>query len=58
MIIDDQITDGKLQHKTNRKAAKISAWSLSKIDKNEYLTDEEIFPSYQKIIDQAKFKLV
>ena len=55
MIIDDQITDGKLQHKTNRKAAKISAWSLSKIDKNEYLTDEEILPSYQKIIDQANF---
>ena len=47
-MIDDQIKDGKRQHKTNRKAAKISAWSLSKIDKNECLTDEEILPFYQK----------
>ena len=42
MIIDDQIRDEKLQHDINREAAKISALSLGKIDKYEYLTGEEI----------------
>ena len=56
MIIDDQITDWKLQDNINRKAAKISALSLGKIDKYEYLTGEEILPSnQQQIIEQAKF---
>ena len=37
-------------------AAKISALSSSEIDKYEYLTGEEIFPSDQsRIIEQAKF---
>ena len=35
---------------------KISALSSGKIDKYEYLTDEEILPSKkQQIIEQAKF---
>ena len=45
MKIDDKIKDEKLQFDINREAAKISALSLSKIDKNEYLTGEEILPS-------------
>ena len=56
MTIDDQIMDEKLQYDINREAAKISALSSGKINKNEYLTDEEILPSNQKqIIEQAKF---
>ena len=42
MTIEDQIRDKKLQYDINRKAAKTSALSLSKIDKYEYLTGEEI----------------
>ena len=56
MKIDDKIKDEKLQFDINREAAKISALSLSKIDKNEYLTGEENLPSDQnRIIEQAKF---
>ena len=45
MINDDQIRDEKLQYDINREEAKISALSSGKIDKCEYLTDEEILPS-------------
>ena len=45
MTIDDQFKDEKLQYDINRKAAKISVLSSSKIDKYEYLTGEEILPS-------------
>ena len=38
MTIEDQIRDEKLQHDINREAAKLSALSLGKIDKYEYLT--------------------
>ena len=56
MIIDDKIRDEKLQYDINRGAAKISTLSSGKIDKYEYLTDEEILPSNQRqIIEQAKF---
>ena len=56
MTIEDQIRHEKLQNDINREAAKISALSLGKIDKYEYLTDEEILPSnQQQIIQQAKF---
>ena len=56
MTIEDQIKDEKQQYDINRKAAKISALSSGKIDKYEYLTDEEILPSNQRqIIEQAKF---
>ena len=56
MTIEDQIKDEKLQYDIYREAAKISASSSGKIDKYEYLTGEEILPSYQQqIIQQAKF---
>ena len=56
MTIEDQIKDEKLQYHINREAAKISALSSGKLDKYEYLTDEEILPSnQQQIIEQAKF---
>ena len=56
MTIDDQINDERIQYDVNREAAKMSALSSGKINKYEYLTDEEILPSNQKqIIEQAKF---
>ena len=56
MTIEDKIKDEKLQYDINREAAKISALSSGKIDKYEYLPDEEILPSnQQQIIEQAKF---
>ena len=56
MRINDRIRDEKLQSDINRKAAEISAVSLGKIDKYEYLTGNEILPSnQQQIIEQAKF---
>ena len=45
MITDDQMEDEKLQYDINREAVKISALSSGKIDKYEYLNDEEILPS-------------
>ena len=56
MTINDQIRDEKLQYDINREAAKISASLLGKIRKYEYLTGEDILPSYQQqIIGHAKF---
>ena len=56
MKIDDKIRDEKLQYNINREAAKISALSSGKIDKYEYVTDEEkIPPEQRRVIDQAKF---
>ena len=56
MTTDDQIRDEKLQYDINREAAKISCWWSGKVDKYEYLSDEEILQSNQKqIIEQAKF---
>ena len=45
MTIKDKIRDEKLQCGINKEAAKISALSPGNIDKNEYLTVEEILPS-------------
>ena len=42
MTIDDQIKDEKLQYVINREAANISALSLAKINRYEYLTVEEL----------------
>ena len=39
-----------MQYNINREATKISALSLDKIDKYEYLTGEEILPSNQRQI--------
>ena len=56
IAVDGKIRDEKLQYNVDREAAKISALSSSKIDKYEYLTDEEILPSDERrIIEQAKF---
>ena len=56
MTIEDQIRDKKLHYNINREAAKISALSSGKTEKYEYLTGEEILPSYQhQITEQAKF---
>ena len=56
MTINDQIKDEKLHYDINREAAKISALSLGKIHKYEYLTGKDILPSNkQQIIEQAKF---
>ena len=56
MTSNDQIRDEKLQYDINREAAKISALSLGKIHKYEYLTGEDILSSnQQQIIEQAKF---
>ena len=56
MTIQDQIKDEKLQYYINSEAAKISALSSGKIDKNEYLTGEEILSSnQQQMKEQAKF---
>ena len=55
MTIDDKIRDGKLQYDINREAAKTSALSSGKIDKNEVLTGEEILPSDQRRVkEQAR----
>ena len=55
MTINDQIKEEKLQYDVNREAAKISALSSGKIHKYEYLTGEDILPSNQQIIEQARF---
>ena len=56
MTIADQIKEEKLQYDINREAAKLSALSSGKIDKFEYLTDEEILPAgKQQMINEAKF---
>ena len=55
MTVDDKMKDEKLQYDINREAAKI-ALSSGKINKQEYITGEEILASYQRrVIDQAKF---
>ena len=56
MTINDQIRDEKLQYDINREAPEISALSLGKIHKYEYLTAEDILPSnQQQIIEQTRF---
>ena len=56
MTINDKIRDEKQQYDINREAAKISALSSGKIEKYEYLTDEELLSSNQRQTrDQAKF---
>ena len=55
IAIDDKIRDGKIKYDVNREAAKLSALSLGKIDKYEYLIREEILTSDQsRIKEQAK----
>ena len=57
MTINDKIIDEKFQKDIDRKAAKISALSLDKIDKYESLTGEEILPFDQsRLIQETKTK--
>ena len=45
-----------MQYQVDREGAEISALLSGKIDKDEYLTGEEILPFNQReIIEQAKF---
>ena len=58
MTIEDKVRDENLQLQCviNREAGNIVALSSGKIDKDEYLTGEEILPSNQsKMIEQAQF---
>ena len=56
MTINDQIKDENLHYNINREVAKISALSLGKLHKYEYLTGEDILPSnQQQITEQTKF---
>ena len=56
MTINDKIRDEKLQYDINKEAAKLSALSSGKIDKYEYLIDEEVLLSDQsRIIVRVKF---
>ena len=56
ITIDDKIIDENSRYDINREATKISALSSRKIDKHEYLTDEEILPPDQRrVINQAQF---
>ena len=56
MKIDDKVGDEKVQYNINREGAKISALLSGEIDKQEFLTGEEILSSDQnRIIEQAKF---
>ena len=50
------IKDENLRYNINREAAKISALSSGKIDKNEYLISAKILPTNQSImIEETKF---
>ena len=54
MKIDGKIKNENLQYDINKEAAKISL-SSGKIDKCEYLTDEEVLPPDQvRVKEQAK----
>ena len=56
MTTEDKIRDEKLQYDINSEAAKISALWSGKIDKYEYVTDQEILPYNQsQIMEQVKF---
>ena len=56
MTINDQIEDAKIKYDIYREVEKISALLIGTINKQEYLTDEEILLSNPKnIIERAKF---
>ena len=50
MTINDKIRDEKLQYDISKESAKLLVLSSGKIDKNEYLTGEEISSSDQSRI--------
>ena len=56
LTINDKIIDEKFQYDINKEAAKKSALSSCRIDKNEHLIGKEILPSDQsRTVEQAKF---
>ena len=56
MTINDKIRDEELQYDINREAAKVSPLLSGKIEKYEYLIEEEILPPNQsQIMNHAKF---
>ena len=55
MTINDKIRVEKLQYDISKESSKLLVLSSGKIDKNQYLTGEEISSSDQsRIIKQAK----
>ena len=42
-ILDDKIKANKAQYDLDREAAKISALSSGELEKDEYLTDEDLY---------------
>ena len=56
MIINDKIKYKNEQYSIKREVAKIWGLSSVKIEKYEYLTDDEILPSDQNRIEPAKLK--
>ena len=56
MTIEDKISEENLECNINREAAKMPVLSPGKIDKYEYITDEEILPSDHSImVEQTKY---
>ena len=54
-ILDDKISANKAQYDLDRKAAKISALSSGELEKNEYLTGENL--GYKPdVVQKAKFE--
>ena len=54
-ILDDKIKANKAQHDLDRELAKLSALSSGKLQKHEYLTDEDL--GYKPdVIQKAKFE--
>ena len=57
MTLKNNIRDEKMQYNEDREAGKLWPLLCGKIDKDEYLTCEEILHSDQKrVIEQGKFK--
>ena len=55
MAIDDKTKYGKRQYDINSKAEKISPLSSWKIDKYEYLADEEVLsPNEKRVAEPVK----
>ena len=52
MTIDYKIRDEQLQYNINKEGSKISPLSSGKTNKYEYVTGEEILPSYQSWITE------
>ena len=48
----------KLQYNINREAAKLSAFSLGKIHKYEYLTGEDILPLNQQQLNKLNLLIL